>query len=207
MCPVSFTSSVPFFSCPLSNDLMLLHHASSCVRGFLLVSHYWTMLTMEFVFGLNKGLALHRLSLAPVSWIWVHSSTGQWHHWLICWFMQMANSIASIMLLHDALHGYLQIFTSQYFICGADHDRETLLFSFMRLAITVFPCIIKQLEKRHINKTIVIYKLGIWLHLGVVTSYSARCCREMGWCVWFTQYLVSALAGWMVWTQATGVWE
>lgn len=54
-----------------------------------------------------------------------------------------------IMLLHDALHGYLQIFTSQYFICGADHDRETLLFSFMRLAITVFPRIIKQLEKRH----------------------------------------------------------
>lgn len=65
------------------------------------------------------------------------------------------------MLLHDALHVNLQMFTSQYFICGADHDRETLLFSFMRLAITVFPCIIKQLEKRHINKTIVIYKLGI----------------------------------------------
>lgn len=67
LCPVSFTSSVPFFSCPLSNDLLLLHHASFCVQEFLLVSHYCTMLNMEFVFGLNKGLALHRLSQAPVS--------------------------------------------------------------------------------------------------------------------------------------------
>lgn len=134
LCPVSFTSLVPFFSCPLSNDLLLLHHASSYVWGFLL--HF-----------LHLGPQLHR-SMTPLANLLIHAN-GQQHCQHICF------STMHYMLISTCSH------PSILYVVSTMIEKHYFLKEFYEVSNNCFPSIIKQLEKRHINKSIVIYKLGI----------------------------------------------